>query len=103
MEHYKKYLDEKLYIQLSEHTVAMVMNKSATKMNAIQYIAEKYGINLENVISFGDDYNDIEMIKGCGKGIAMGNALDEVKAAADDLCENNENDGVAKWIASHVI
>lgn len=103
MEHYNKYLDEHLYLQLSEHTVAMIMNKSATKLNAIQYIVEKYGMDLKNVISFGDDYNDIEMIKGCGKGIAMGNALDEVKAAADDLCEVNENDGVAKWIDSHVL
>ena len=41
------------------------------------------------------------MLKLCGKGVAMENAIAQVKEAADDVCDSNENDGVAKWIEKH--
>ncbi len=43
---------------------------------------------------FGDHYNDIEMIKKVGIGVAMGNGLDEVKEQADYVTATNENDGI---------
>lgn len=73
-------------------------HKSATKMNAINKMAEFYDINRENIVAFGDDYNDIEMICKCGIGVAMKNGIDEVKEIADYICESNDNDGGAKWI-----
>jgi hypothetical protein len=39
---------------------------------------------------FCDDLNDIDLLEYCGIGIAMGNALDEVKAVADYICDANE-------------
>lgn len=50
------------------------------------------------MISFGDDYSDIGMLKLCGKGIAMGNAINEVKQAADDITLTNDEDGVAVYL-----
>ena len=43
------------------------------------------------------------MLQNCGIGVAMENALDEVKTAADFICDNNNNDGVAKWIEKHLL
>ncbi len=45
-------------------------------------------------MAFGDHYNDIEMIKKVGIGVAMGNGLSEVKAQADYVTESNEKDGI---------
>ena len=58
---------------------------------------ELRGQGLENGI-FLDDHNDLEMLEYC-TGVAMGNALDEVKAAAEFVTDTNDNDGVAKFLA----
>lgn len=52
---------------------------------------------------FGDDYNDREMLGECGVGIAVSNGNQVVKAIADDICESNEEDGVAKWIYHNLL
>lgn len=103
MVQFQKYLTEDSYLQLSEHTIAMIMNKKATKMNGIRMLAKKYGISMEEVVAFGDDYNDIDMLKGCGVGVAVENALDEVKREADEICAVNEEDGVARWISAYLM
>ena len=53
--------------------------------------------------AFGDDYVDIEMIKLCGIGIAVKNAIPEVKAAAGYVTDSNENDGVARFIEDYFL
>lgn len=103
MEYYRRYINDDLYMQLSENVVAMIMNKKATKLNGIKKLTNIYGIDLDEVVTFGDDYSDIEMIKACGKGIAMENALDIVKESADDICMNNDEDGVARWIEKNLL
>lgn len=55
------------------------------------------------MVAFGDDFNDIGMLKLCGKGIAMENAIQQVKDIADEICPSNENDGLAKWIEKHCL
>jgi len=49
------------------------------------------------------DINDLEIISCCGIGIAVENAIDEVKAVAKYVCDIYCSDGVAKWIAEHII
>ena len=56
-----------------------------------------------NTSTFSYDFNDIGMLKLCGKGIAMENAIEEVKQAAGQVCASNENDGVAKWIKENLL
>ena len=46
-------------------------------------------------MAFGDGLNDITMIKSAGIGVAMGNAVDEVKRMADEITATNDEDGVA--------
>ena len=78
----------------------MVMHKDATKAKAIEELARIWGISQSEIVAFGDDLNDIDMLSYAGISVAMGNALDEVKAVADFICETCDNDGVAKWIES---
>jgi hypothetical protein len=47
--------------------------------------------------------NDIDLLEYAGVGIAMGNALEKVKAVADHICDTNENDGLAKWIEENLL
>lgn len=75
----------------------------ANKGTAVKKIAVQYDIDIDDVIAFGDDSGDIEMLKICGMGIAVANAKQDVKKIANDICESNENDGVAKWIEKHII
>ena len=72
--------------------------KEATKENAIKTLCAACGIPLENITAFGDDLADIGMLKLCGTGIAMGNALPEVKAAAKRTIGCNDSDGIADYL-----
>lgn len=72
--------------------------KSATKENAILYLSEYLNISTEQMIAFGDDFSDIGMLKLCGRGIAMGNAIPQVKEIADELTLTNDEDGVAVYL-----
>ncbi len=92
-----------LYGQLSDgKTLCLVMHRNATKLNAVKRIAGKLGIARTEIAAFGDDYNDIEMIKYCGTGVAMGNAIEEVRRAADMVTATNNDDGVAKYIMEYI-
>ncbi len=99
METYRPFLSEDQYLLLSENRIAMIMNRKATKANGIRLLAQRHGISLENIVAFGDDYNDIDMLKTCGVGVAMANALEAVKESADAVCSSNDEDGVAHWLA----
>lgn len=66
------------------------------KSEGIKVMAEHWGIALEEIACFGDGYNDIEMLKNAGLGIAMGNAKEEVKQAADLVCDGIDHDGIYK-------
>lgn len=100
---FQPYLREELYIQLSENRIATVHNRQSSKVNGIRLIAEKHGIAMEQVAAFGDDYNDMEMLGACGIGIAVENALEEVKAVAAQRCMSNEQDGVARWLEENLL
>lgn len=99
----EKFLPEELYLEINEGKLGLVMNKGATKWNAIKELLKYYKINLENTIAFGDDYNDLEMIKNCGIGVAVENGIDEIKNNAKYICGKNEKDGIAKWIKENIM
>lgn len=53
---------------------------------------------MDEIMAFGDAQNDIQMIKSVGIGVAMGNAMEEVKAVANVICDTNLNNGIGKTI-----
>lgn len=65
------------------------------KEDAVQLVLNDIGINSENVMVFGDDFNDLELFHICGFPIAMGNGITELKNCAKYITESNDNDGVA--------
>lgn len=75
----------------------------ATKLNGIKTIARLFDIPLSEVIAFGDNYNDIEMLDGCGVGVAMDNAIDDCKSATQYVCGDCDDDGVARWLEENLL
>lgn len=55
-------------------------------------------ISLGEMIFFGNGLNDLEVIDGVGLGVAMGNALDEIKDKSKEVTETNNNDGIVKFL-----
>ena len=96
-------LPEELYLKLSNDGLAMVMHKEATKSKAAAELARLWGIAPDEIAAFGDDLNDIDLLSYAGIGVAMENAHSEVKAIADLVCPDNDNDGVAKWLEENVL
>lgn len=78
-------------------------SRKAEKAFALEKISERLGISVENIAAFGDDFNGVEMLKYCGTGVAMGNAVEEAKQAADFVCDTNDNDGLAKFIEENFL
>lgn len=70
-------------------------NITATKGNALLQLSELLGIRREQVMAIGDSGNDLAMLKAAGIGVAMENAEQEVREAADFITKSNEEDGVA--------
>ncbi|MDC3413478.1 Cof-type HAD-IIB family hydrolase [Terrihalobacillus insolitus] len=68
------------------------------KARALEKVCSRMGITLDKVMAMGDSLNDIKMIEEAGLGIAMGNAQEKVKEAADWVTNTNEEDGVARAI-----
>ena len=74
-----------------------------SKGEALAFMGERLGIGLEDMVSFGNSENDISMLQATGHSVAVGNAEDHVKTIAKEVCDTNENDGVAKWIEVNVL
>lgn len=100
MEERRKVLDELKVLKTSKVCSGMPNNieinhVDANKGNALKWLCKKLGIALSELIAFGDGGNDIEMIKTAGCGVAMANACDELKKAADIITKSNDEEGVA--------
>lgn len=76
---------------------------SATKERAIEAISAATGIAPAQMIAFGDDYVDLGMLRMCGCGVAMGNAIAAVRQAADDVTGTNDADGVAEYLEKRLL
>lgn len=78
--------------------VLEAFDKSANKWSAIRHLAGQWGIPAARIAALGDEINDVSMIAGAGLGIAMGNAIPAVKAAAKAHTAPHDQDGVADAI-----
>ena len=62
----------------------------------VQKVLEYLNLNVQDSYAFGDGLNDLEMIQTVGTGVAMGNAVDELKAVSDLVCDSVHNNGLEK-------
>lgn len=79
-----------------------VVRKGIHKAFALEKVANYFGIPRERIIAFGDEDNDLEMIDYAGVGVAMGNAIDELKNIATHTTNTNEESGVGKFLAKYL-
>ena len=77
--------------------------ETAGKVQAICELAKLLDISVSDIAAFGDDINDIEMLRMCGMGVAVANAVAKVKDIADSVTLSNDEDGVAEWIENNDI
>lgn len=113
MVHSEKFFKDnlaKLKEALSDYDVLLVgpgwleiMPKGVSKASALKKIAEKNGYTMKEIMAFGDAENDIHMLEQVGIGVAMGNAMDEVKKIADVVTDTNMNNGIGKVIDKFVL
>lgn len=80
-----------------------ILDKTVNKGTGVQKLAEKLGIAPENIMTLGDQENDIAMLEYAGLGVAMGNALDSVKAVSQFVTKSNAEDGVAYAVEKFVL
>lgn len=91
-------LAEKFDFIRSERVIYEILPKGASKGAALPRIAEACGVDISRTIAVGDYENDVSMLKAAGIGIAVANACDAAKAAADLVTVSNEEDAIAKII-----
>lgn len=96
-------LADQLYVTQASRNLLEFLHPAVSKGNALQWLARKLDIAPEEIIAIGDNHNDIGMLQFAGLGIAMGNAHDEVKAAADYVTLRNSEDGVADALEKMVL
>ena len=89
------FLPESLTVVQTAAFYLEVIPKVINKGQGIRDICKVLGLSTEEVISFGDAANDIPMLREAGMGVAMGNAADPVKAAANMVTLSNNEDGIA--------
>lgn len=92
-----------LHLYRSKSTYIEIANKSISKETALtKLLSSKYPtIGLDHVIAYGDNYNDIDMLKAVGAGIAVANAKQEVLVISDDITAANIDNGVALSIQKY--
>lgn len=79
------------------------MPNGAGKPAAIEYLSKVSEINLKDIVAFGDDHNDMEMLQLCGRGIAVANAVPQVLKICDETTLSNDEDGVACWLKDNCL
>lgn len=91
-----------LHLYRSKPTYIEIAPRQISKRSAIQHLAkDKYNFELEDIMGFGDNYNDIEMLESIGLGLAVANAKPEVKQVSNQVIGHAKEDGVADFLKTH--
>lgn len=98
VEEYLDKFDEPFRHVYSEAQFLEILDKGVTKGNALKELRKLMRLTDKRIIAMGDNMNDIEMIKEADVGIAVGNAHESVKAAADICCTSNDMHAVSEVI-----
>ena len=97
------HLNDDQYMKVARDGLGMIMHSKATKSAAMSELAQRWMISRNEIVAFGDDLNDIDMLEYAGVAVVVANAIDEVKLVADYTCAANDDDGLAKWIEAYIL
>ncbi len=87
-----------LFVPTANVDVLEIFDPSVNKWEGILHVARRHGIEPEQIIAIGDDWNDLSMIENAGLGVAMGNAREEIKAVACRVIGTNREEGLAGFL-----
>ena len=88
-------------VTCSAQVLVEVSPLNDNKGEALKFIASHYGVTMDSTVAVGDNLNDLPMIKQAGVGVAVGNAVRELKDAADIVTVSNNDGAVAKIIEKY--
>ena len=86
-----------------EYYITEIMNQDADKWNAVKFLADKFEIKTEEIITIGDNVNDEKMLKNAGLGVAMGNSAPYIQKMAKKVTLDNNSGGVANVIEKYIL
>ncbi len=93
----------RLEVTVSHPEYLEFMPLGVTKSTGLAFLADRLGIPMSAVMACGDQANDLEMLRDVGLGVAMGDAPQEVQAAADEITGTVWEDGAAAAIERHIL
>ena len=96
------YYEGKMSIYRSEPFFLEILPLGIDKANRLEFLLKHLGLKREELMVCGDGYNDLSMIEYAGLGVAMSNAQNVVKEAADYITLSNEEDGVAAAVKKFI-
>ena len=88
-------------IAISWDRAVDVIPASSGKGTAIARVLAGFGLDASQALAFGDGLNDLDMLQAVGTGVAMGNAVPQLKAVADEVCGPVDQDGIYHYCLSH--
>lgn len=95
-------LNNTIAIASAHPNLLEIIAPDVSKGRALKELAAMKNIPLSQTIAIGDSYNDMEVLKAAGLGVAMGNAPQEVKDIADYITKDNDNDGIAYFVSQYL-
>ncbi|MFR1449797.1 MAG: Cof-type HAD-IIB family hydrolase [Beduini sp.] len=102
LDDFKTPYESELSIYRSAAHYIEIMAQNIDKATSLDCLVKHLGIKQEEVIAFGDGYNDLSMIEYAGLGVAMGNSVEGVKEKADVVTKTNDEEGIA-YLLSQII
>ena len=88
-------ISNKVNLEFSSPYYLEIFNIEASKGNAVKALCDYYGFNREEVVTIGDNFNDLSMLKFSKISVAMDNSPDEIKEMCTFVTKSNEESGVA--------
>ncbi|QLL69891.1 Cof-type HAD-IIB family hydrolase [Lactobacillus sp. 3B(2020)] len=99
-EHYGNFVEPRIWG--GPYDIMELIHRGVHKEDGLDHVAKFYQIDRQNIIAFGDEQNDYEMIDYAGRGVAMKNAIPLIKEIADDETEyDNDHAGVARYLKAY--
>lgn len=103
LEQFKSIYTGRLYVTQTQPEYIEFMNPEVSKGRALTALVERLDIPLKETVAFGDSFNDESLLKTAGFGIAMRNAVQQVKNCADYITSSNDKNGVAEAISELIL
>lgn len=98
-----RYTNQLSIVETDSKELIQIMAKNVSKSRAVSALCKRMNISMNSVMSFGDDWNDLDLFQNCGYSVAMGNAEPDLKKYAKITTASNDEDGVAQILEQLLI